>query len=74
MFGLDNPGIDVEIILLGQHIFQQLGMADKIKCQINSIGDQQAQDTFARHWLTTSNHMLNGDVFKNVSKKSIAHL
>ena len=47
-FGVDSAMQDVELILLGQSIFNGLGLADKIVCHINCLGDKQTQQDFAK--------------------------
>jgi len=46
-FGVDSATQDMELILLGQAIFKHLGVADKIVCHINCLGDKQTQQDFA---------------------------
>jgi histidyl-tRNA synthetase len=46
-FGVDTPTQDVELILLGQAIFKDLGVDEKIVCHINCLGNKQAQDNFS---------------------------
>jgi histidyl-tRNA synthetase len=38
-FGLQNPAIDVEIILFSKRVLETLGLADQITLEINTLGD-----------------------------------
>ncbi len=37
-YGMAGPDIDVEVILLAERLWQQLGVRDKLELQINSLG------------------------------------
>ena len=45
-FGLDGPDIDVEILTMTARLWRQLGIADAVTLQINSLGTSQSR---ARH-------------------------
>ncbi len=37
-YGLEGPDIDAEVILLSQRLWQRLGIADKLRLEINTLG------------------------------------
>lgn len=45
-FGLAGPDIDVEILLLGQRIFSELKVQDKITLQLNTIGTATSRKVY----------------------------
>jgi len=42
-FGMSDPAIDAEIILLSYRLWQRLGMADRVTLQINSLGSSECR-------------------------------
>ncbi|MFK5987106.1 MAG: histidine--tRNA ligase [Pseudomonadota bacterium] len=46
VFGLAGPDIDVELLLLLARFWNQIGLADNICLQINSLGDSQSRETY----------------------------
>lgn len=47
-FGMSNPAIDVEIIVLGKRILDQLGLADDITLEINTLGTFEQRAVYQR--------------------------
>ncbi len=45
-FGMDGPDIDAEILLLSARILRELGAADFVTLQINSIGDSASRNAY----------------------------
>jgi histidyl-tRNA synthetase len=45
-FGMEGPDIDAEILLLSARILRELGAADFVTLQINSIGDSASRNAF----------------------------
>lgn len=45
-FGLEGPDIDAELLLLGYHLFRQLGLDHCVSLQINSLGSDAARAAF----------------------------
>lgn len=45
-FGMDGPDIDAEILLLSARILRELGAADFVTLQINSIGDSKSRSAY----------------------------
>ncbi len=63
-FGLSGPDIDVELIAFTYRLWQQLGLADKLVLQINSLGSQaarQAYRTVLVDYFTQRHHELDED-------------
>ena len=46
MFGLDGPDIDAEMIFLTARLWQQLGVAHKVKLELNSLGSNEARAVY----------------------------
>ena len=42
-FGLTGPDIDAELILLTARLWRELGLADKVSLQLNSLGEPEAR-------------------------------
>ncbi|ECU9386504.1 histidine--tRNA ligase [Salmonella enterica subsp. enterica serovar Newport] len=47
-FGPEGPDIDVELILLARDIFRELGVADRVTLQINSLGTVEERQNYRR--------------------------
>ncbi|GGY66996.1 histidine--tRNA ligase [Cellvibrio zantedeschiae] len=45
-FGMEGPDIDAEILLLSARILRELGAADFVTLQINSIGDAASRNSY----------------------------
>ena len=45
-FGIDTPDMDAQLILLCARLWRQLGIADCVELQLNSIGSAQARRTY----------------------------
>ncbi len=45
-FGLDGPGIDLEVILLSARIWKLFGIENHVKLQINSLGSNEARQAY----------------------------
>ena len=45
-FGIDTPDMDAQLILLCVRLWRQLGIADCVELQLNSIGSVQARRTY----------------------------
>ncbi len=46
VFGTASADIDAELIILSARLWRQLGIADKVELQLNSIGDAEARDRY----------------------------
>ncbi len=46
LFGVAEPEGDVEIILLGAHILERLGLLDRIRLEINTLGDPESRKAY----------------------------
>ncbi|MCC6643692.1 histidine--tRNA ligase [Candidatus Peregrinibacteria bacterium] len=47
LIGETDPALDAQVILLAQRIYQDLGIADTLKLQINNIGDLASRKVYA---------------------------
>lgn len=45
-FGLDTPATDVELIALGERIWKMLGLKDRVRLEINSLGDRKDREHY----------------------------
>ena len=46
LFGVPGPLGDVEVIALGAHILQRLGLTEKVRLEINSLGDPESRTAY----------------------------
>jgi len=46
VFGLDGPDIDAEMIFLTARLWRELGLADKVKLELNSLGSNAARAVY----------------------------
>ena len=45
-FGIQGPDIDAELIALSARLWQALGFADQVELQLNSLGSNQARESY----------------------------
>lgn len=48
VFGMTGPDIDAEVLLLSARILRELGVADKVTLQLNSLGSAEARANYKR--------------------------
>ncbi|ECG5644040.1 histidine--tRNA ligase [Salmonella enterica subsp. enterica serovar Poona] len=68
-FGLTGPDIDVELILLVRDIFRELGVAEQVTLQINSLGTGAERQHYRRvlvDWFIKNQHVLDEDSQKRL--------
>ncbi len=46
VFGLAGPDIDLEVLLLGQRLWRELGIADIVTLEINSLGTSESRRSY----------------------------
>lgn len=46
VFGLEGPDIDAEILLLSARILRELGLADRVHLELNSLGSTEARTRY----------------------------
>lgn len=46
VFGMDGPDIDAELILMTDRLWKQLGLADDVRLQINSLGTSASRAVY----------------------------
>ena len=46
LLGIAQPQADVEVIALGQHVLDALGIADKVELELNSLGDTESRAAY----------------------------
>ena len=46
LLGVEKPQADIEVIALGAQILAELGLADKVVCEINTLGDTESRETY----------------------------
>ncbi|MBA4547869.1 histidine--tRNA ligase [Thermoactinomyces intermedius] len=47
VFGSADPALDAEVIALGMHFYQALGLED-VRVEINSVGDQETRERYRK--------------------------
>lgn len=48
LLGVAEPLADVEVISMGAHILRELGVENKVKLEINSLGDQISRENYRK--------------------------
>ena len=64
LIGPDSPHADVEVIALGHQMLERLGLAGKVKLEINSLGDAESRAQYRTdlvEYLTKHEKSLSGD-------------
>ena len=64
ILGVPGPLADVEIIALGAHVLEALGLKDKITCELNTLGDRESRDAYRKqlvHYLESHQARLSAD-------------
>lgn len=46
LVGVEQPQADVEVISMAAHILKELGLSDKVRLEINSLGDKESRDLY----------------------------
>jgi len=46
ILGVADPLADIEVIAIGAHILDALGVSDKVELQINTLGDTESRDAY----------------------------
>ena len=46
VLGVAEPQADIEVIALGAHILEELGVGDKVKLELNSLGDTESRAAY----------------------------
>lgn len=63
-FGMDGPDIDAEVLLLSSRILRELGVAEFVTLQINSLGDSASRSAYKEalvSYLAEHKDKLDGD-------------
>ncbi len=69
ILGVAGPQADVEVIALGAHILQALGLSSDIKLELNSLGDTDSRLNYRTQLVTYFN-----DHRENLSEESLVRL
>ena len=70
VFGLPGPDIDAENIIMTARLWRRLGVADKVRLQINSLGTPRSRARFRTDlvaWLQERAHLLDEDSRRRLS-------
>lgn len=51
VFGLESPATDVELIAMGERLWKMLGLDDRIRLEINSLGDRADRERYRQNLL-----------------------
>ncbi len=46
LLGVEGPQADIEVIALGYHVLRALGLGDKVKLELNSLGDAESRAAY----------------------------
>lgn len=46
LLGVESPQADVEVVAMGAHVLDALGLKDKVVCELNSLGDPESRAAF----------------------------
>lgn len=46
LLGVDSPAADVEVIVLGHHILEALGLGDAVTVELNTLGDLESRAAY----------------------------
>lgn len=46
LMGAAEPMADVEVVALGQHVLDELGVADRVTLELNSLGDPESRQAY----------------------------
>jgi len=46
LLGVEKPQADIEVIALGAQFLEELGLAGKIVCELNSLGDTESRNAY----------------------------
>ncbi len=49
VFGLEQAAVDVELILLVERIWRELSLNDRVRLEINTLGDRADRDRYRQH-------------------------
>lgn len=64
VFGIEGPDIDAELILLTARLWRELGIADHVSLELNSIGSLEARENYKQaliHYLEQHKDKLDED-------------
>lgn len=73
-FGMLNPAIDVEMILMSKRILDQLGLSDHITLQINNLGDLDQRKRYQEklvQYFTAHKDQLDEDSVRRLEKNPL---
>lgn len=48
VFGINSPEIDAELILMSARLWRELGVADKVRLELNNLGDEETRNSFSK--------------------------
>ncbi len=51
-YGMRDPRIDIEVILLSHRLWQRLGLADKVQLEINTLGSGECREKYRQQLVT----------------------
>ncbi len=64
VFGLDGAAVDVELIALGERLWREIGIADRVELEINTLGDRDDRERYRKllvNWLAPHRDALDED-------------
>ncbi|MBB6086310.1 histidyl-tRNA synthetase [Wenzhouxiangella marina] len=74
VFGLDQPATDVELILMVTRIWKMLGLSDRVRLEINSLGDKEDRARYRQQlvdYLTPHRERLDEDSRRRLERNPL---
>ena len=74
ILGVPGPQADIEVIAVGAHLLRELGVADDVTLEINTLGDTESRQTYREtlvEYLTAHKSRLSEDSLKRLEKNPL---
>jgi len=74
VFGLDQPTADVELIVLVERLWRQLGLKRQVRLEINSLGDREDRERYRQSlvdYLTPFREQLDADSQRRLERNPL---
>jgi len=74
VFGVASPEADAELIVLSARLWRQLGIADHVRLELNSIGSNAAREQFKQalvSWLQQHRQQLDDDSLRRLESNPL---
>lgn len=74
ILGVPGPQADIEVIAVGAHLLRELGIADDVTLEINTLGDTESRQNYRETlvaYLTSHKSKLSEDSLKRLQKNPL---